>query len=248
MLHLTVSVVKSGMLVFLPLYPSPRTPAPRWCVLSYFLSALARSRLQDPEGEHTANWQCLPSTLALGLFIYAYIYIPCGRYVFQAITVGCKKKVTFFIPSNRIERMLCFYLLSWQKIQLLFWESFSQPILRTKTASRFISGSELRKSSLAWGPHWSCLSPCVLWAQTHSDSTVRAKNWGWALSEISAHSQASMERKSPPQDTSWKLTSSPPSGSSSDLLPSWLDFLSLQVSVALSSLCPALSAFTHANW
>lgn len=71
---------------------SPCPPAPRWCVLSYFLSALARSRLQDPKGEHTANWQCLPSTLALGLFIYAFIYIPCGGYEFQAITVGCKKK------------------------------------------------------------------------------------------------------------------------------------------------------------
>lgn len=75
--------------------------------------------------------------------------------------------------------MPCSYLLSWQKIQLLFWESFPQPILRTKTASRFISAPELRKSSLVWGPHWSCLSPCILWAQTHSDSTVRAKNSGW---------------------------------------------------------------------
>lgn len=89
------------MLVFLPLHPSPCPPAPRWCVLSYFLSALARSRLQDPEGERTANWQCLPSTLALGLFIYALIYIPCGGYEFQAVTVGCKKKNVTFLYSSK---------------------------------------------------------------------------------------------------------------------------------------------------
>lgn len=148
MRHLTVFFVKSGMLVFSPLHPSPCTSAPRWCVLSYFLLALARSRLQDPEGEHTANWQCLPSTLALGLFIYAFIYIPCGGYEFQAITVGCKKNVTFLYSSKSNLKDAMFLLAELAENSALVLRILPQLILRTKTASRFVSGPELRKSSL----------------------------------------------------------------------------------------------------
>lgn len=144
--------------------------------------------------------------------------------------------------------MPCSYLLSWQKIQLLFWESFPQPILRTKTASRFISAPELRKSSLVWGPHWSCLSPCVPWAQAHSDSTVRAKNSGWEHQPVWDFCTLPRKHGKKVPSSGYLLEADLFSTfrSSSDLLLSWLDFLSLQVSVALSSLCPAL--FTRANW
>lgn len=126
------------------------------------LWALVQSRLQDPDGECTANWECIPSTLALGLFIYAFIYIPCGGYEFQAITVGCRKNVTFlyFSKSNLKDATLPPAELAENSALVLRILPLPHPEDWKKLSDSYQVQS-WGKGSLVWGPHCHILAHVV---------------------------------------------------------------------------------------
>lgn len=192
-----------------------------------------------------------PKHFGLG-FVYLCIYLyPMWRIWISGHNSRVQKKVTFLYSSKSNLKDAMLLLAELAENSALVLRILPQPILRTKTASRFVSGPELRKSSLVWGPYWSCLNPCVLWAQTHSDAPVRAKNSGWEHQPCLRflHTPEAVWKKVPSSGYLLEADLFSTFRSSSDLLPSQLDFLSLQVSVALSPLCPALLyAFAHANW